>query len=401
MGITQKPHLHANWIDTNAWEIVEKLQKSGFKTYLVGGCVRDLLLGLHPKDYDIATSAIPQQVKRKIPYSFIIGRRFRLVLVRRAEHQFEVATFRRNIRPDDVEEGEIQPEGDNFFGTPEEDALRRDFTINALFYDPLTDQLIDYADGLKDIDNQIIRIIGEPDARLKEDAIRILRGVRLAHKLNFVIEPSLRESMKLNASALATSALPRRREEYLKILRLHDPSRALLELHDLGILKEVLPTLHKLFENPKAQDIFLQYIDQIPQFVEDLSQPVELFGSLILAYVRALVDDPFDFSMFDDEDSIPASSENSSPSLNSFMRDELGMFKAEQIDVYRWLTYPKNIAEKIESFRKKGPRRQQAFLSHDGVEKALRLSRKDFLLSPHELMFWQEQAEKLEVRIVF
>ena len=126
MEIKQKPHLHASWIDPNAKEIVRTLQKEGFQTYLVGGCVRDLLAGLHPKDYDIATSAEPNQVKRKIWGSYVIGRRFRLVLVKRGDQQYEVATFRRESTPDDFETAEAEnedptappPSGDNFFWHP-------------------------------------------------------------------------------------------------------------------------------------------------------------------------------------------------------------------------------------------------------------------------------------------
>ena len=177
LEIKQKPHLHASWIDPDAVEIVERLQKAGFTTYLVGGCVRDLLVGIHPKDYDIATNALPNEVKRKVWGSYVIGRRFRLVLVKRGEQQFEVATFRRGSKPEDFTEGEDQPVGDNFFGTPEEDALRRDFTINALFYDPIKNELIDYAKAMADIEATTLRMIGDPKTRIIEDPIRSLRAV--------------------------------------------------------------------------------------------------------------------------------------------------------------------------------------------------------------------------------
>ena len=169
LEIKQKPHLHASWIDPDAIEIVERLQRAGFTSYLVGGCVRDLLAGIHPKDYDIATNALPNEVKKKVWGSYVIGRRFRLVLVKRGEQQYEVATFRRSSKPEDFSEGEEQPVGDNFFGTPEEDALRRDFTINALFYDPIKDELIDYAKGLADIESCTLRMIGDPKTRILED----------------------------------------------------------------------------------------------------------------------------------------------------------------------------------------------------------------------------------------
>src|SRR6185312_17380462 len=134
MNVTQKPRLHQDWIDPHAIGIVRALQKKGFKTYLVGGCVRHLLLGIHPKDFDIATDADPDEVRATIHRPYIIGKRFRLVLVRRDDVQFEVATFRRETRED--ERDQELPASDNAFGTVEEDARRRDFTINGLFYDP-------------------------------------------------------------------------------------------------------------------------------------------------------------------------------------------------------------------------------------------------------------------------
>ena len=131
MEVQKKPHLHRDWVDPAAYEIVKSLHDAGYETYLVGGCVRDLLVGLHPKDYDIATMALPEEVRKLVPRAYIIGKRFRLVLVRRGESQFEVATFRRDFDPSDFPDG--PPMGDNVFGTSVEDAKRRDFTVNALF----------------------------------------------------------------------------------------------------------------------------------------------------------------------------------------------------------------------------------------------------------------------------
>ncbi|MCB0321333.1 MAG: poly(A) polymerase, partial [Bdellovibrionales bacterium] len=219
MNVTQKPCLHQEWINRDALEIVRTLQDRGFTTYLVGGCVRDLLLNKHPKDYDIATDARPGDVKRFIANSYIIGRRFRLVLVKRGSQQFEVATFRRDLKDDEVLPEHISG-GDNLFGSPEEDANRRDFTINGLMYDPIQDQLLDFCGGLADLEGKTVRMIGEPSQRLKEDPIRILRGIRLAHLIRFSLEPELRQAIQDNAAALLDTALPRRREEILKYLRI-------------------------------------------------------------------------------------------------------------------------------------------------------------------------------------
>ncbi|MEY4617528.1 MAG: poly(A) polymerase, partial [Pseudomonadota bacterium] len=230
MVTLQKPTLHANWIEPEARAVVDRLQKAGFQTYLVGGCVRDLLAGIHPKDYDIATSAHPEQVRKIIRGSYIIGKRFQLVLVKRGIHQFEVATFRRNALPEEIEASE-RSFADNFFGTPQEDAQRRDFTINGLFYDPIRDELIDYVGGRQDIESGLIRMIGDPDYRLKEDPIRILRAIRLSHKLRFSIEETLRSAIEKNSQELVRSILPRKREEYFKLLRLSDPSLVFQELY--------------------------------------------------------------------------------------------------------------------------------------------------------------------------
>src|SRR6185312_13415325 len=244
MNVTPKPHLHQDWVDPHAVGIVRALQKKGYMTYLVGGCVRDLLIGIHPKDFDIATTAKPNEVKRTIHRAYVIGKRFRLVLVRRDEQQFEVATFRRELTAEETG-GEDAPTGDNMFGTPEEDARRRDFTINGLFYDPINDQLIDFAEGLPDLENRIVRMIGEPVRRLAEDPIRILRALRLKHMIEFTLDADLRKAMMETAPTLLTTALPRRREELLKWLRLKKPVLAFQEAFDLEILKILTPTLHE------------------------------------------------------------------------------------------------------------------------------------------------------------
>jgi poly(A) polymerase len=382
MGVTQKPHLHADWIDEHARQIVEKLQKGGFQTYLVGGCVRDLLVGIHPKDFDIATNAIPQQVKKNVPYSFIIGKRFRLVLVRRGEKQFEVATFRRGSNEEDVTDGEELPFGDNFFGTPQEDAIRRDFTINGLFYDPIKDELLDYSNGLKDIDDRLIRIIGEPNARLIEDPIRIFRALRLSHKLNFTIEPELRKAMSDQAGELLKSALPRRREEILKILRLDEPDRAFYELYDLGILQFILPSLKNVFSSAESQQIFFEYLKQRHRFVVDPADPAQLFALFILAYVRATESNPFNITELEE-----------SESMLRLMREELGMFKTEQFDTWKWLSLPKRLHD-VEYFKRKGERRQSAFLLNEHIPMALNWSRADYLLNPADLHYWESHLQK-------
>lgn len=398
--IKQKPSLHASWIDSNATEIVRVLQKEGFLTYLVGGCVRDLLSGFHPKDYDIATNAEPNQVKRKIWGSYVIGKRFRLVLVKRGDNQYEVATFRREAKADDFELPTVPVETtdpseekenedlsateqktpfkpamspDNFFGTPEQDALRRDFTVNGLFYDPIKNELIDYCNGMKDIESRTIRMIGDPTARIVEDPIRSLRAIRLSHKLRFSIEPSLREAIQQNAAELLRSVLPRRREEYLKLLRLPDPAPAFSELYDLGIMQIILPSLVPIFEDSDRREIFLSYIHRFNEIVQDPGQSIELYTLFTLAFERAMFDHP-DYTTLH----------------GKFVRDELMMFKSEQGVVQAALTL-QNHLEGIDQFKRRGYRRQQAFLKNEALQLALRVAKADHLLSATTLHFWQQQ----------
>ncbi len=378
--------LHRDDIDPDAFNVVENLQREGFKTFFVGGCVRDLLLGLHPKDFDIATEALPQQVKRKIRGSYIIGKRFRLVLVKRGLKQYEVSTFRRQERPDEFAEGE-KPFGDNIFGTPEEDALRRDFTVNALFYDPLNDQLIDYSKGLIDLENGWIRMIGNPVDRVKEDPIRILRGMRLANKLRFTIESEFRLAMQTEAPELRNTALPRRREEYLKILRLAEPGAVFHEMHDLGILKEVLPSLERVFESREKSVIFESHLNHLLHDGKH-AEPTWLLGCFLLAYLRAThhedpLAQPGEVDILDD------------PEFGKFMRDELGMFKLEQSSFATALEMEKTLVN-VDSFQKRGYRRQSAFIHNECFEMALHFAINDHILTPKKTLYWRTIRDQVD-----
>src|SRR5713101_209624 len=197
-------------IDPDALKVLYRLRQGNHAAYLVGGSVRDLLLGRRPKDFDIGTSAHPYQVKKLFRNCWIIGRRFRLAHVKFGQKVIEVATFRRQVEPGEevvadgvpapdptTPQGEQLIHHDNTFGTPEEDAFRRDFTINALFYDIATFSIIDYVGGLDDVRAGIVRAIGDPDVRLREDPVRMLRAVALAARLNFTIEPTRSEERRV------------------------------------------------------------------------------------------------------------------------------------------------------------------------------------------------------------
>src|SRR3954471_4995452 len=206
-------------IDSDALKVLYRLHESGAIAYLVGGSVRDLLLGRRPKDFDIGTSAHPYQVKKLFRNCWIIGRRFRLAHVRFGPKVIEVATFRRQVQPGEevVQDGVPAPdpstvEGeqlihrDNTFGTPEEDAFRRDFTINALFYDIAGFSVIDYVGGLDDLRAGVVRSIGDPDVRLNEDPVRMIRAIAIAARLDFTIDPPVLEAIRRHRREIAKSS---------------------------------------------------------------------------------------------------------------------------------------------------------------------------------------------------
>lgn len=383
----QKPRLAVQWIDPEALRIVDKLQSAGHTTYLVGGCVRDLLLGIYPKDFDISTTAHPQQVKRLVPYSYIIGRRFRLVLVKRGDQQFEVSTFRKlNIPGEDDQEvpadtGPIMD--DNEFGTPEDDALRRDFTVNGLFYDPSSGDLIDYVGGLEDIKSGHIKMIGDPYRRLEEDPIRILRALRMAHKVKFTLESELRKAMSEKANTLGLTVLPRRREETLKWLRLPKPSLVFLEAYDLGVLEYLLPSLNQQFFSSKFMDLFLFHLDQMAEYHSHQSTPKELFTSLLFAYELAYQEV---------ESQGPHQDILLDPLLGQMMRNELGMFKYEQHDIAQAFQMLK-MFPKLQDFKKRSRHRQQSFFMKESFPLALSMARIDYLIEPKALAEWKQMYE--------
>ncbi len=199
------PVLTRSQIDSNALDVTDRLQEAGYQALLVGGCVRDLLVGLKPKDFDVATNATPEQVRELFRRSRMVGRRFRIVHVRVGREIIEVSTFRRSAGQDPAEDGESDGDRmqdasgillrDNVFGTLEEDAFRRDFTINALYFDPSNNEVIDYAGGLDDLQAKRLCLIGEPDQRLREDPVRLLRAIRFQAKLGFSLEPSFEEAI--------------------------------------------------------------------------------------------------------------------------------------------------------------------------------------------------------------
>jgi len=286
-------------IDADALKVLYRLRQANHAAYLVGGSVRDLLLGRRPKDFDIGTSAHPYQVKKLFRNCWIIGRRFRLAHVKFGPKVIEVATFRRQVVPGEevvadgvpapdpsTPEGEHLIHHDNTFGTPEEDAFRRDFTINALFYDIATFSIIDYVGGLDDLRAGIVRSIGDPDVRLREDPVRMIRAIALAARLDFEIEPTLVDAIRTHRREIGKSSQARLLEEYYKILRAGSSEKAFRGLADVGLLEPTSSELHRatrgsdeaLWSSLAQLDAYRRRFESTP---DALTNPI-LLGTLVI-----------------------------------------------------------------------------------------------------------------------
>ncbi len=244
-------------IDPDVEKVIRRLVRHGHEAYLVGGCVRDLLLGRRPKDFDVATSARPEEVRSLFRNSRVIGRRFRLVHVLfSAGKVIEVATFRRNPNAeiDDADSPDVHGadaaqlliRSDNVFGVASEDAARRDFTINALFYDLEAGQILDWCGGLADIQSRVVNTIGEPHVRFREDPVRILRALKFAGRLDLGIAPDCYDAIVTCRDALELAARPRLAEEVLRLLRGGQARRTVYLAWDTGVLDVLLPELSSL-----------------------------------------------------------------------------------------------------------------------------------------------------------
>jgi len=237
-------------ISAFALKVLYGLKDAGYTAYLAGGGVRDLLLGRNPKDFDVATNATPEEVKRVFRNCRLIGRRFRLAHVYSHNEIIEVSTFRAlTPEPQDCDENChcVADNGlvlrDNVFGTPEEDALRRDFTVNALFYNIADFSIIDYVNGRRDIHDRIMRVIGDPDKRFTEDPVRMLRAIRFAAALGFDIEPSARESIRRHAARLEGCSSSRLYEEIQKLLSCGKAEKVFSLCCELDLFKHLFPEL--------------------------------------------------------------------------------------------------------------------------------------------------------------
>ncbi len=222
-------------------KIIEILKKAGHEAYWAGGCVRDMLLGIEPKDFDIVTSAKPDEIEDLLEHTIPVGKKFGVILAIQNNHAFEIATFRSDSgysdgrRPDAVQ-----------FTNAEQDALRRDFTINALFYDPLEDKIYDFVKGQKDMEEKLIRFIGKPSERIKEDHLRILRAVRFKNSYNMQYHPDTYQAIKKHVHLIKDIAKERVADELNKMITGKNAGRAFEELFEIGALELIIPELCKL-----------------------------------------------------------------------------------------------------------------------------------------------------------
>lgn len=258
-------------IDPDALSVLRRLNKSGFVAYLVGGGVRDLLLGRTPKDFDIATSASPKQIRNLFRNSFLIGRRFRLALIRFGNKQIETATFRRSPEPDEMDAagdapGALYQDEDNLFGTPEEDAQRRDFTVNALFYDVTSSKIIDYTGGLRDISKKVLRAIGDPNIRFREDPVRMLRAVRLSARLDFTIHADSNKAITRHSSEIMQASKPRLFEEINRLFTYSKSEAAFRLLWESKLMHELLPQVDAFInENGKKKSVVWNFFSALDE----------------------------------------------------------------------------------------------------------------------------------------
>ncbi len=273
----------------SALKVCDVLREAGFAAFVVGGAVRDLLLGIPPKDYDVATDARPEQVRPLFRRALIIGRRFRLVHVMLGPDTVEVSTF----RAADANTAEKDEHGrvlrDNVFGTQEEDARRRDFTVNALYFDPATEQIIDYHGGLADLKKRTMRMIGDPATRFREDPVRMLRAVRLAAKLGLSIEAGTRAPFRKLASLIEHVPPARVFDEMLKLLMSGHASACVRQLREEGLAKGVLPLLDVILEQPLGERFVTLALAQTDERVrsERPVSPAFLFAALLWHEVLA------------------------------------------------------------------------------------------------------------------
>ena len=362
-------------LSPNALKVLYRLRDNGHLAYLVGGCVRDVLLGREPKDFDVATDASPGQVKRLFRNCRLVGRRFRLAHLHFSDEIVEVATFR-SAQPEAVSDDEptdrpprhlVSEEGmvlrDNVFGTPEEDALRRDFTVNALFYDITDFSIIDYAGGMEDLRRGVIRIIGDPVQRFTEDPVRMVRAVRFAALLGFAVEESTWQALIDLAPTITRATPPRLYEEILKLFLQGEGEACYQQLRRTGLLAALFPCFSEWLDRETSGfphvrvGKALDFIDQCRGRGADVS-PQFLLSLLFGEYLEEKVE------RFRTEGVPPH------PATDMAMAEFLGETPTVQIP-HRVALMVRQILAMQHRFRKAPGRQPQSFTARPGFTEAL------------------------------
>jgi len=273
-------------IPENVLKVLYRLHRSGYRAFLCGGSVRDLLMNREPKDFDIATDAHPSEIRRLFRNSRIIGRRFRLVHVIFQDMIVEVSTFRREPERSNDENVELLITNDNTFGTPLQDAKRRDFTMNALFYNIADFSVIDYVGGLEDMDRRHVRVIGDPDIRFREDPVRMMRAIEFASRLGFEIEGQTYAAIVRHRNEILKASPPRVSEEILDLLRRGWSHGAIRLMVDSGLLEPLLPEVYRAIRGDGAPHFWkmLEVLDRTVQSGRKVSDAV-LLTVLFLPFV--------------------------------------------------------------------------------------------------------------------
>lgn len=285
--------LQRDQISRGCRRAVETLQEGGYQAYVVGGAVRDLLAGLTPKDFDVATNATPEQVRHCFRRSRLIGRRFQIVHVNMGAETIEVSTFRGHHGENGGNRAQIDEQGrvlrDNVFGTQAEDAARRDFTVNALYYDPGPEIIVDYHHGVADLKQKTLRMIGDPKTRYREDPVRMLRAVRLAAKLGLIIDPEASRPIREMSDLIENVPPSRLFDEMLKLLTCGHAVRCVTRLREEGLHHGLLPLLDVILEQALGKRFVMLALESTDQRIHE-GKPVSpgfLFATLLWNEVLA------------------------------------------------------------------------------------------------------------------
>ena len=376
-------HVSRHAIDPDAIAIIQRLQQAGFTAYLVGGGVRDLLLGLHPKDFDISTSAHPQQIKALFPHNCIlIGRRFRLAHLRYGKKILEVATFRAG----DPSTSSLIVR-DNTWGTEEEDVLRRDFTINALFYDPSTEEIIDYVNGFQDIQHHLLKTIGNPTARFKQDPVRMIRLLKFQARFAFHYEKPTLSALHHCREEILKSSPARLLEEMMKMLESGKAAPFFQLLTEHQFLEYLFPCFQYFFARPEKETpfVYLKALDSM--HTKTLHRPTRL---------AALI-----FPILEQELKILQKDRQHPVSLR--LITQLAKTLTQGINTSSFVHFPKKLISSalyaiIEQFRiapqGKIPKRHLRFHSKEESTYAIELLQLRTIITPQlapVLSYWQEK----------